>query len=156
MVLEGKSVFGGIAIGKLSVYGKKDRQVKRIKISDTEAEAERFHSAREKAKEQLTVLYEKALKEVGEVNAMIFEVHKMMLDDLDYIESVTNMIRSQEVNAEFAAATTGDNFAGMFSAMEDSTCGNGRRMYGISATGSSLFCRGRRKEKSWAANRRSC
>ncbi len=119
MVLEGKSVFGGIAIGKLSVYGKKDRQVKRIKISDTEAEAERFHSAREKAKEQLTVLYEKALKEVGEVNAMIFEVHKMMLDDLDYIESVTNMIRSQEVNAEFAAATTGDNFAGMFSAMED-------------------------------------
>lgn len=119
MVLEGKSVFGGIAIGKLSVYGKKDRQVKRIKISDTEAEAARFHSAREKAKEQLTVLYEKALKEVGEVNAMIFEVHKMMLDDLDYIESVTNMIRSQEVNAEFAAATTGDNFAGMFSAMED-------------------------------------
>lgn len=119
MVLEGKSVFGGIAIGKLSVYGKKDRQVKRIKISDTEAEAARFTSAREKAKEQLDVLYEKALKEVGEVNAMIFEVHKMMLDDLDYIESVTNMIRSQEVNAEFAAATTGDHFAGMFSAMED-------------------------------------
>lgn len=119
MVLEGKSVFGGIAIGKLSVYGKKDRQVKRIKISDTEAEAARFTSAREKAKEQLDVLYEKALNEVGEVNAMIFEVHKMMLDDLDYIESVTNMIRSQEVNAEFAAATTGDHFAGMFSAMED-------------------------------------
>lgn len=119
MLLEGKSVFGGIAIGKLSVYGKKDNQVKRIKIDDTEAEVARFTSAREKAKEQLSVLYEKALKEVGEVNAMIFEVHKMMLDDLDYIESITNMIQSQEVNAEFATATTGDNFAGMFSAMED-------------------------------------
>jgi len=119
MILEGKSVFGGIAIGKLSVYGKKDNQVKRTKIEDTEAEVTRFTSAREKAKEQLTVLYDKALKEVGEVNAMIFEVHKMMLDDLDYIESITNMIRSQEVNAEFATATTGDNFAGMFSAMED-------------------------------------
>ena len=119
MILEGKSVFGGIAIGKLSVYGKKDNQVKRTKINDTEAEVARFTSAREKAKEQLSVLYEKALKEVGEVNAMIFEVHKMMLDDLDYIESITNMIQSQEVNAEFATATTGDNFAGMFSAMED-------------------------------------
>lgn len=119
MILEGKSVFGGIAIGKLSVYGKKDNQVKRTKINDTKAEVARFTSAREKAKEQLSVLYEKALKEVGEVNAMIFEVHKMMLDDLDYIESITNMIQSQEVNAEFATATTGDNFAGMFSAMED-------------------------------------
>lgn len=119
MLLKGKSVFGGIAIGRLSVYGKKDHQVKRIKIHDTEAEVVRFTSAREKAKDQLTVLYDKALKEVGEVNAMIFEVHKMMLDDLDYIESITNMIRSQEVNAEFATATTGDNFAGMFSAMED-------------------------------------
>jgi len=119
MILEGKSVFGGIAIGKLSVYGKKDNQVKRTKIEDTEAEVTRFTSAREKAKEQLSGLYEKALKEVGEVNAMIFEVHKMMLDDLDYIESITNMIRSQEVNAEFATATTGDNFAGMFAAMED-------------------------------------
>ena len=119
MILEGKSVFGGIAIGKLSVYGKKDNQVKRIKINDTKAEVARFTSAREKAKEQLSVLYDKALKEVGEVNAMIFEVHKMMLDDLDYIESITNMIQSQEVNAEFATATTGDNFAGMFSAMED-------------------------------------
>lgn len=119
MILEGKSVFGGIAIGKLSVYGKKDNQVKRTKINDTRAEVARFTSAREKAKEQLSVLYEKALKEVGEVNAMIFEVHKMMLDDLDYIESITNMIQSQEVNAEFATATTGDNFAGMFSAMED-------------------------------------
>lgn len=119
MLLKGKSVFGGIAIGRLSVYGKKEHQVKRIKIHDTEAEVIRFTSAREKAKDQLTVLYDKALKEVGEVNAMIFEVHKMMLDDLDYIESITNMIRSQEVNAEFATATTGDNFAGMFSAMED-------------------------------------
>ena len=86
MVLEGKSVFGGIAIGRLAVYKKKDTQVKRIKITDTEAEIQRFVSAKETAKEQLSGLYEKALKEVGEINAMIFEVHQMMLDDMDYIE----------------------------------------------------------------------
>lgn len=119
MILQGKSVFGGIAIGKLAVYHKKDNQVKREKVNDTEAEVCRFESARAQAKEQLVGLYEKALKEVGEVNAMIFEVHQMMLDDLDYIESVTNMIRTQGVNAEFAVATTGDNFSQMFAAMED-------------------------------------
>ena len=92
MLLEGKSVFGGIAIGRLSVYHKKENQVKRSKISDPAAETARFTEAKEKAKEQLSVLYEKALKEVGETGAMIFEVHQMMLDDLDYIESIKNMI----------------------------------------------------------------
>lgn len=116
---EGKSVFGGIAIGRLSIYNKKDNQVKRQKITDAESEIARFGDAREKAKEQLAGFYEKAVKEVGEVNAAIFEVHQMMLDDLDYIESITNMIRSQEVNAEFAVASTGDNFSQMFAAMDD-------------------------------------
>lgn len=119
MMLQGKSVFGGIAIGKLAIYRKRDSQVKRVKVSDAEAEICRFEEARERAKEQLGALYGKALKEVGEVNAMIFEVHQMMLDDLDYIESITNMIRTQGVNAEFATATAGDNFSQMFAAMDD-------------------------------------
>lgn len=119
MVLEGKSVFGGIAIGKLSVYGKKDHAVKRSKVADTEAENNRFLEAKEEAKRQLAGFYEKAVKEVGEVNAAIFEIHQMMLDDQDYMESVTNMIKTQEVNAEFAVASTGDNFSAMFAAVED-------------------------------------
>ena len=119
MVLEGKSVFGGIAIGHLSIYNKKENQVKREKITDVEAEITRFTDAKETAKEQLKGFYEKAVKEVGEVNAAIFEVHQMMLDDLDYVESITNMIRTQEVNAEFAVASTGDNFSKMFAAMDD-------------------------------------
>ena len=119
MVLEGKSVFGGIAIGRLSIYNKKENQVKREKITDVEAEITRFTEAKETAKEQLKGFYEKAVKEVGEVNAAIFEVHQMMLDDLDYVESITNMIRTQEVNAEFAVASTGDNFSKMFAAMDD-------------------------------------
>ena len=119
MVLEGKSVFGGIGIGRLSIYNKKENQVKREKITDVEAEITRFTDAKETAKEQLKGFYEKAVKEVGEVNAAIFEVHQMMLDDLDYVESITNMIRTQEVNAEFAVASTGDNFSQMFAAMDD-------------------------------------
>ena len=119
MVLEGKSVFGGIAIGRLSIYNKKENQVKREKITDVEAEITRFTDAKETAKEQLKGFYEKAVKEVGEVNAAIFEVHQMMLDDLDYVESITNMIRTQEVNAEFAVASTGDNLSKMFAAMDD-------------------------------------
>ena len=119
MVLEGKSVFGGIAIGRLSIYNKKENPVKREKITDVEAEITRFTDAKETAKEQLKGFYEKAVKEVGEVNAAIFEVHQMMLDDLDYVESITNMIRTQEVNAEFAVASTGDNFSQMFAAMDD-------------------------------------
>lgn len=119
MVIEGKSVFGGIAIGRLSVFHKKDQAVKRTKVSDIAAEESRFLEAKEEAKRQLALLYDKALKEVGEVNAAIFEVHQMMLDDLDYVESIENMIRTQEVNAEFAVASTGDNFSQMFAAMED-------------------------------------
>lgn len=119
MLLEGKSVFGGIAIGRLSIYNKKENQVKREKVTDIEAEITRFTNAKETAKEQLAGFYEKAVKEVGEVNAAIFEIHQMMLDDLDYVESIVNMIRSQEVNAEFAVASTGDNFSQMFAAMDD-------------------------------------
>ena len=117
--IKGKSVFAGIAIGKLAIYQKKEKSVRREKVDDTEAEVARFQNAKEVAKEQLGELYEKALKEVGETNAMVFEVHQMMLDDLDYVESVENIIRTQEVNAEYAVATTGDNFSQMFAAMDD-------------------------------------
>lgn len=119
MILQGKSVFSGISIGRLSVYRKADNQVKRWKIEDSAAEIGRFEKAKESAKEQLAELYEKALKEVGEVNAMIFQVHQMMLDDLDYVESITNMIETQAVNAEYAVASTGDNFSQMFASMDD-------------------------------------
>ena len=119
MELQGKSVFGGIAIGKLSIYNKGENVVKRTKIDDVEAEVKRFEGAKETAKAQLKGLYEKAMKEVGEANAQIFDVHQMMLDDLDYIESIENMIRSQGINAEFAVATTGDNFSEMFATMDD-------------------------------------
>ncbi len=118
-VLHGKSVFSGIAIGKLSVYQSKDKLVKREKAEDADREIERFKEARELAKEELSALYEKALKEVGEANAAIFEVHQMMLDDLDYEESIINMIQTQGINAEFAVASTGDNFAEMFAAIDD-------------------------------------
>ena len=119
MKLEGRSVFSGIAIGKCKIFGKKDQVVKRSKVTDTDLEIKRFTQAKEQAKSQLAALYEKALKEVGEANAAIFEVHQMMLDDLDYVESITNMISSQGINAEYAVATTGDNFAEMFAAMDD-------------------------------------
>ncbi|SFG05455.1 phosphotransferase system, enzyme I, PtsI [Lachnospiraceae bacterium C7] len=119
MVIEGKSVFSGIAIGKLSIFNKKDNTVKRTAVENTEAEVKRFEDAREAAKKQLAGIYEKAVKEVGEVNAQVFEVHQMMLDDLDYVESITNIIESQKLNAEYAVATTGDNFAEMFSQMDD-------------------------------------
>ena len=119
MKLEGKSVFSGIAIGKCKIFGKKDQVVKRSKVTDTDLEIKRFTQAKEQAKSQLAALYEKALKEVGEANAAIFEVHQMMLDDLDYVESITNMISSQGINAEYAVATTGDNFAEMFASMDD-------------------------------------
>lgn len=119
MKLEGKSVFSGIAIGKCKIFGKKDQVVKRSKVTDTDLEIKRFIQAKEQAKSQLAALYEKALKEVGEANAAIFEVHQMMLDDLDYVESITNMISSQGINAEYAVATTGDNFAEMFAVMDD-------------------------------------
>lgn len=119
MVFKGKSVFGGIAIGKISVYGKKKHTVECSRIEDVETEEARFLEAKEEAKRQLGVFYEKARKEVGEANAAIFEIHQMMLDDPDYLETVTNIIRTQEVNAEFAVASAGDNFSAMFAAMED-------------------------------------
>lgn len=118
-VYNGKSVFGGIAIGKISVYKKSEQQVKRVKITDAEAEIARYEEAKATATAQLQELYDKALKEVGEANAAIFEVHQMMLEDDDYNDSVENIIRSQEVNAEYAVATTGDNFAQMFASMDD-------------------------------------
>lgn len=117
--LKGKSVFGGIAIGRISVYNKDESTVKRVKIEDTAAEVKRFEEAKETAKEQLQALYEKALVEVGEVNAMIFDIHQMMLDDLDYVEAITHMIENQGINAEYAVAATGDNFSNMFAAMDD-------------------------------------
>lgn len=115
----GKSVYKGIAIGKIQIYEKGDSRVKRSHVQDTEKEKDRFNRAREDAKEQLEALYEKAMKEVGQASAMIFEVHKMMLDDLDYIESVTHIIESQKVNSEYAVACTSDNFSDMFAAMDD-------------------------------------
>ena len=115
----GKSVFGGIAIGKISVYQKKEQQVKRVKIDDPEQEMARYEKAKAEGIKQLQGLYDKALREVGEANAAIFEVHQMMMEDDGYNESVENIIRSQGVNAEYAVATTGDNYAQMFSAMDD-------------------------------------
>lgn len=117
--LKGKAVYKGIALGKISVLKKDDYVVKRVKLENPEAEIERVAQAREKAKEQLQKLYDKAVKEVGEASAAIFEVHQMMLDDDDYNESIENIIRTQEVNAEYAVATTGDNFSQMFASMDD-------------------------------------
>ena len=115
----GKSVFGGIAIGKISVYKKNEQQVKRVRTEDTKGELARYEAAKAAAVEQLQELYQKALKEVGEANAAIFEIHQKMLYDGDYNESVENIIETQKVNAEYAVAVTGDNFAQMFRAMDD-------------------------------------
>lgn len=119
LLYRGKSVFGGIAIGRISVYKKGERQVKRVKIENPDAEMARFREARDEAAAELQGLYEKALREVGEANAAIFEIHQMMLEDDDYNESVENIICSQQVNAEYAVASTCDNFAQMFEAMDD-------------------------------------
>lgn len=116
---KGKSVFGGIAIGRIKVYNKSEQQVKRVHIDDTEHEKKRYYVAVDKAAMQLQELYDKAVKEVGEANAAIFEMHQIMLMDDDYKESVENIIDSQHVNAEYAVAQTGDNYAAMFAAMED-------------------------------------
>ena len=118
-IYKGKSVFGGIAIGKISVYSKAEQQVKRLKIENVEKEVERYHEATATAIQQLQELYDKALREVGEANAAIFEIHQMMLEDDDYAESIENMIQMQKVNAEYAVAQTADNFARMFSSMDD-------------------------------------
>lgn len=118
-IFEGKSVFGGIAIGKIRVYQKNQQQVKRYKVEDTEQEVSRYQNAKEKAIQELQELYDKALREIGQANAAIFEVHQMMLEDDDYNDSVENMIRMEQINAEYAVAVTGDNFSEMFASMDD-------------------------------------
>ncbi len=118
-VITGKPVFGGITIGKISFYHQEKQPVKRYRTENTAVEIKRFEKAKKEALDQLKQLYEKAILEVGEANAMIFEIHQMMLEDADYCESVVNIILTQEVNAEYAVGTTGDNFARMFASMED-------------------------------------
>ena len=115
----GSSVFGGVAIGKLAIFQKNENKVERRHIEDAEQEIARFEKAKEEALKQLQGLYDKALKDVGEANAMIFEVHQMMLEDLDYQDSIHYMIKEQQINAEYAVAQTSDNFAEMFAAMDD-------------------------------------
>ena len=116
---QGKSVYKGIAMGPIVVLKKNDYQVKRIRIEDTEAEVKRMDEALKASQEQLQKLYDKAVKEVGEASAAIFEVHQMMLEDEDYQDAICNMIRNEMVNAEYAVAVTGDNFAEMFANMDD-------------------------------------
>nr|WP_294490517.1 phosphoenolpyruvate--protein phosphotransferase [uncultured Mediterraneibacter sp.] len=119
VTISGKSVFGGVSIGKILFYKRNDKVIKRTHVDDVEAEWKRFQEAKDTAVSQLKTLYDKALEGVGEANAMIFEIHQMMLEDLDYLESIENIIRTQEVNAEYAVATTADNFSAMFAAMDD-------------------------------------
>lgn len=116
---QGKSVYKGIAMGPVVVLKKNDYQVKRTRIEDPEAEIKRVYEALEKSKEQLQKLYDKAVQEVGEASAAIFEVHQMMLEDDDYLEAIQNTIRTEQINAEYAVAATGDNFAEMFASMDD-------------------------------------
>ncbi|MBQ9767400.1 MAG: phosphoenolpyruvate--protein phosphotransferase [Lachnospiraceae bacterium] len=117
---QGKGVYGAVAVGKVSVFKRQDVQVKRVKIENTEGELARLGAAKEKAIAQLQEIYEKALKEVGEANAQIFEIHMMMIEDDDYNEAISEMISGQGVNAEYAVAVTADNFAEMFASMDDS------------------------------------
>ena len=119
VTISGKSVFGGVSIGKLMFYKRSEKTIKRAHVDDVDAEWKRFQDAKDTAVSQLKELYDKAVDDVGGANAMIFEIHQMMLEDLDYLESIENIIRTQEVNAEFAVATTSDNFAQMFAAMDD-------------------------------------
>ena len=119
VTISGKSVFGGVSIGKLLFYKRSEKVIKRTHIDNVDDEWARFQKAKDTAVSQLKELYEKALDDVGEANAMIFEIHQMMLEDLDYLESIENIIRTQEVNAEYAVAATADNFAKMFAAMDD-------------------------------------
>lgn len=118
-VFRGRSVFGGIAIGRIKVYQKGEQQIKRVRVEDTNTEMERYAKAKEEAVSQLQGLYEKAVREVGESNAAIFEIHQMMLEDGDYNESVENIIKIQKVNAEYAVGVTADNFSQMFATMDD-------------------------------------
>ena len=117
---QGKSVYGAIAVGRISIFKRQDVQVKRIKVEDINAEIARLEAAKENAIAQLQEIYEKALREVGEANAQIFEIHMMMVEDDDYNEAIIEMIHGLNVNAEYAVAVTADNFAEMFSSMDDS------------------------------------
>ena len=119
ITLTGKSVFGGVAIGRIAFYKRNEITIKRTHVDDIEGEVKRFETAKEKAVAQLQELYNKAMEDVGESNAMIFEIHQKMLEDLDYVESIVNIITTQKVNAEYAIGTTADNFAAMFQAMDD-------------------------------------
>ena len=119
MKFTGKGVYSAVAIGKISIFKKQETTIKRVRTEDSEAEKKRVAEAKEAASNQLQAIYEKALKEVGETNAQIFEIHMMMLEDDDYNESIENIIESQKVNAEYAVAVTADNFAEMFSSMDD-------------------------------------
>ncbi|MBQ8108370.1 MAG: phosphoenolpyruvate--protein phosphotransferase, partial [Ruminococcus sp.] len=118
-VFNGKGVYGAVALGKISVFKRREATVKRVHIEDTEAEKARLTSAKEAATAQLQEIYDKALKEVGEANAQIFEIHMMMIEDDDYNESIESIIDTQSVNAEYAVAVTADNFAEMFASMDD-------------------------------------
>ncbi len=115
----GKGVYGAVAIGKISIFKRQEISVKRERIEDTEAQKQRVEAAKALATEQLQEIYDKALVEVGEANAQIFEIHMMMLEDMDYNDSICNIIETQSVNAEYAVAVTSDNFAEMFGAMDD-------------------------------------
>ena len=120
MKFTGKGVYGAIAIGKIAVFERQGMRVKRVPISDPAAEIERLEAAKAVALTQLGEIYDKALKEVGEANAQIFEIHSMMVEDEDYNDAIAEMIRSQSINAEYAVAMTGENFAEMFASMDDS------------------------------------
>ena len=119
IIYQGKGVYGAIAIGNVSVFKRQDAQVRRVHVDDIKQEMARVEAAKELAVQQLQEIYEKALKEVGETHAQIFEVHMMMLEDDDYNDSIRNLIETQSINAEYAVATTADNFAEMFAAMDD-------------------------------------
>lgn len=119
VILQGKSVFGGVAIGKIQFFKRDEIQIKRCHVDDPEAEIRRFRTAKEKALSELQQLYDKALTGVGEANAMIFEAHQLMLEDPDYNDSVENIINTQKVNAEYAIGVTSDNYAAIFETMDD-------------------------------------
>ena len=141
ITISGKSVFGGVSIGKLMFYKRNDKVIKRTHVDDVDAEWKRFQDAKDTAISQLKGLYDKAIADVGEANAMIFEIHQMMLEDLDYLESIENIIRTQEVNAEFAVATTADNFAQMFAAMDDAYMqGRAADVKDVSERGLDILC----------------
>jgi phosphotransferase system enzyme I (PtsI) len=118
-IFKGKGVYGAVAIGKISIFKRRDTTVKRIHVSDTAAEKKRLEAAKEAATAQLQEIYDKALKEVGEQNAQIFEIHMMMIEDDDYNESIESIIDTQSVNAEYAVSVTADNFSEMFASMDD-------------------------------------